>query len=67
MLEYSKKSDDWTRFRSKVGQMTQTIQVTWVSSLMGHVGLIHKLNYLDLTRIFNRSHILLETSATTFA
>ena len=42
----------------KVGQMTQTIWVTWVTFLVGQVGLIHKLNYLDVTRIFNRSHVL---------
>ena len=28
--------------------------------LMGQVGVIHKLNYLDVTCIFNRSHVLLE-------
>ena len=26
--------------------------------LVGQVGLIRKLNYLDVTRIFNRSHVL---------
>ena len=26
--------------------------------LVGQVGLIHKLNYLDVTWIFNRSHVL---------
>ena len=26
--------------------------------LVGQVGLIHKLNYLDVTQIFNRSHVL---------
>ena len=42
----------------KVGRMTRTIWVTWVTFLVGQVGLIHKLNYLDVTRIFNRSHVL---------
>ena len=42
----------------KVGWMTRTIWVTWVTYLVGQVGLIHKLNYLDVTRIFNRSHVL---------
>ena len=36
----------------KVGRMTQTMWVTWVTFLMGQVGLIHKLNYLDVTWIF---------------
>ena len=36
----------------KVGRMTRTMWVTWVTFLMGQVGLIHKLNYLDVTRIF---------------
>ena len=35
----------------KVGRMTRTMWVTWVTFLMGQVGLIHKLNYLDVTRI----------------
>ena len=39
----------------KVGWMTWTIWVTWVTFL---VGLTCKLNYLDVTRIFNRSHVL---------
>ena len=26
--------------------------------LVGQVDLIHKLNYMDVTRIFNRSHVL---------
>ena len=39
----------------KVGWMTRTI---WVTFLEGQVGLICKLNYLDLTRIFNRSRVL---------
>ena len=26
--------------------------------LVGQVGVIHKLNYLDVIRIFNRSHVL---------
>ena len=30
----------------KVGRMTRTIRVTF---LVGQVGLIHKLNYLDVT------------------
>ena len=42
----------------KVGWMTQTIWVIWVTFLVGQVGLIHKLNYLDVTWIFNRSHVL---------
>ena len=42
----------------KVGRKTRTIWVTWVTFLVGQVGLIHKLNYLDVTRIFNRSHVL---------
>ena len=42
----------------KVGRMTRTIWVTWVTFLVGQVGLIYKLNYLDVTRIFNRSHVL---------
>ena len=42
----------------KVGRMTRTIWVTWVTFLVGQMGLIHKLNYLDVTRIFNRSHVL---------
>ena len=33
----------------KVGQMTWTIWVTWVAFLVGQVGLICKLNYLDVT------------------
>ena len=41
----------------KVGRMTRTIWVTWVTFLVGQLGLIHKLNYLDVTRIFNRSHV----------
>ena len=32
--------------------MTRTIWVTWVTFLVGQVGLICKLNYLDGTRIF---------------
>ena len=39
----------------KVGWMTQTTWVTWVTFLEGQKGLIHKLNYLDVTRI---SHVL---------
>ena len=42
----------------KVGQMTRTIWVTWVTFLVGQAGLICKLNYLDVTRIFIRSHVL---------
>ena len=34
----------------KVGWMTRTM---WVTFLMGQVGLIHKLNYLDVTQIFS--------------
>ena len=34
----------------KVGWMTRTMWVTWVTFLMGQVGLIRKLNYLDVTR-----------------
>ena len=37
--------------RVKVGQMTWTIWVTWVTFLEGQVGLIRKLNYLDVTQI----------------
>ena len=29
---------------------------TWVNFLVGQAGLICKLNYLDVTRIFNKSH-----------
>ena len=36
----------------------QTIWVTWVNFLVVQVDLIHKLNYLDVTWIFNRSHVL---------
>ena len=32
----------------KVGWMTQTIWVTWVTFLVGQVGLIRKINYLDV-------------------
>ena len=46
--------------RLKVGQMIRTIWVTWVtfdgslgSHLLGQVGLIRKLNCLDVTQIFN--------------
>ena len=39
----------------KVGRMTQTIWITWVTFLVGQVGLICKLNCLDVTRI---SHVL---------
>ena len=35
----------------KVGQMTKTIWVTWVTFLVGQVGLICKPYYLDVTRI----------------
>ena len=28
--------------------------------LVGQVGLIRKLNYLDVTQMFNRSHVLLK-------
>ena len=35
----------------KVGQMTRTIWVTWVTFLVDQVGLIRKLNLLDVTRI----------------
>ena len=41
-----------------MGRMTQTIRVTWVTFLVGQVGLICKLNYLDVTKI---SHVLLKT------
>ena len=34
-----------------MGQMTQTIWVTSVTFLVGQVGLICKLNYLDVTQI----------------
>ena len=33
----------------KVGRMIQTIWVSWVTSLVGQVGLICKINYLDVT------------------
>ena len=33
----------------KVGRMTRTIWVIWVTFLEGQVGLICKLNYLDVT------------------
>ena len=36
----------------KVGRMTWTIWVTWVTFLEGQVGLIRKLNYLDVIRIW---------------
>ena len=39
----------------KVSRMTHTI---WVTLLVGKVGFICKLNYLDVTQIFNRSHVL---------
>ena len=42
----------------KVGQMIQTIWVTYVTFLVGQVGLICKLNYLDVTRIL---HVLEKT------
>ena len=42
-----------------VGRMTRTI---WVTFLMGQAGLIRKLNYLDVTQIFNRSHVLKKTA-----
>ena len=42
----------------KVGRMIRTIWVTWVTFLLGQMDLIHKLNYLDVTQIFNRSHVL---------
>ena len=35
----------------KVGQMTRTIQVTWVAFFAGQSGLIHKINYPDVTRV----------------
>ena len=38
----------------KVSRMTRTIWVSWVTFLLGQVGLICKLNYLDVTQIFNR-------------
>ena len=37
--------------------------VTWITFLMGQVGLIRKLNYLDATLIFNRSHVVTLASA----
>ena len=39
----------------KVGRMTRAIWVTWVTFLEGQVGLVRKLNYLDVTWI---SHVL---------
>ena len=41
-----------------IGQMTQTIWVTWVTYFVGLVDLIRKTNHLDMTQIFNRSHVL---------
>ena len=38
----------------KVSRMTWTIWVTWVTFLEGQVGIMHKLNYLDVTQI---SHV----------
>ena len=35
----------------KVGQMTRTIWITWVTFLVGQVGLICKPYYLDMTQI----------------
>ena len=37
----------------EVGQMTWTIWVIRVTFLPGQAGLIRKINYLDVTRIFN--------------
>ena len=48
----------WSKPGLKVGRMTRNIWVTWVTFLVGQVGLICKLNYQDVTRIFNRSHVL---------
>ena len=42
--------------------MTRTIWVTWATFLMDQAGLIRKLNYLDVTQIFNRSHVLKKTA-----
>ena len=39
--------------------MTQTMWVIWITILVSQVGLIYKLtSYLDVTRIFNRLHVL---------
>ena len=38
--------------------MTPSVWVTWDAFLVGQVGLIHKLNYLNVAQIFNRSHVL---------
>ena len=48
----------WLMSGLKVGRMTRTIWVTWVTFLVGQVVLIRKLNYLDVTQIFSRSHVL---------
>ena len=40
--------------------MTWTIQVTWVTFLVSQVGLICKLNYLDVTKKFS-CHVTLAT------
>ena len=55
---YSVVTTQATESGLKVGRMTRTIWVTRVTFLMGQVGLIRKLNYLDVTQILNRSHVL---------
>ena len=47
--------DNRFEFWKCMGQMTWTIWVIWVTFLEGQVGLICKLNYMDVTRI---SHVL---------
>ena len=42
----------------KVCWMTWTVWVTYGSPLVGQVGLLCKLNHLDVTQIFNISHAL---------
>ena len=37
----------------KVGRMTRTVWVTWVTVLVGQMGFICKLNYLYVTRILH--------------
>ena len=40
-----------------MGRMSQIIWVTY-AFLVSQVGLIHKLNYLNVAQIFNRSRVL---------
>ena len=48
----------YVRVESGSNDPGQTIWVTWVTFLVGQVVLIRKLNYLDVTQIFSRSHVL---------